>query len=92
MELIPNAITPSDKNELNDCFFIVYPPSFPATDFEINIYDRWGNRVFESKDLYFKWCGTTSNDKISHDNIFTYSIVFNAYGVKHIYKGTITVL
>ncbi|NLE62751.1 MAG: hypothetical protein GX612_02800, partial [Bacteroidales bacterium] len=89
---IPNAITPSDKNDVNDCFEIVYPPYFPATDFEIIIFDRWGNKAFKSNDLYFKWCGTTSNDNTSHNNIFTYIINFYAYGVKHTFKGTITVL
>jgi len=63
-----------------------------VTSFEINIFDRWGNRVFTSKDLYFKWYGTTANGSIAHDNTFNYTIKFEENGNKHVIKGSIIVL
>jgi len=89
---IPNAITPTDNNNLNDCFELVLPENHGITSFEINIFDRWGNRVFTSKDLYFKWCGTTVNGSIAHDNTFNYTIKFEENGNKHVIKGTVIVL
>jgi gliding motility-associated-like protein len=89
---IPNAITPGDNNSYNDCFYLKIPETIEITSFEITIFDRFGNKVFNSKDLKFQWCGTTINDGIAHDNVFSYIISIEENGKKYNYRGTILVL
>ncbi|PIB34394.1 hypothetical protein BFP72_02620 [Reichenbachiella sp. 5M10] len=48
----PNAFAP---NGVNDTFF-VYPNDY-VSDFEIKIYSRWGELVYQSSDLNFHWDG-----------------------------------
>lgn len=52
---IPNVITPN-KDGLNDYFTI--NKDYPAScieNFSINIYNRWGEQVFESTNFAFNW-------------------------------------
>lgn len=51
---IPNAFTP-DGDELNDYFEVSFNDRIK--DIKIEIFDRWGFRLFSSTDKYFKWDG-----------------------------------
>ncbi len=55
---IPNAFTPNDDN-LND-IFRVYGTNI--IDFELMIYTRWGNLIFESDDINEGWNGTINGE------------------------------
>lgn len=57
----PNAFRPSNPvNAINKDFFVY---SFFITDnFEVAIFNRWGEVVFESKDRNFKWNGGYGNN------------------------------
>ena len=55
---LPNVITPSDHNEINDNFG--FPPGLPYTEMEIYIYNRWGKKVVHSSDVDFRWDGTVN--------------------------------
>ncbi len=51
----PNAFRPGSTHSINQEFQVF---SFFITDnFEIVIYNRWGEVIYESKDRYFKWNG-----------------------------------
>jgi gliding motility-associated-like protein len=52
---MPNAFTP-DGNGKNDLFRI--PPKTTMTLHDFSIYDRWGTRVFSTKDMGRGWDGT----------------------------------
>lgn len=52
---LPNVITPSDHNDINDYFEFI--ESMPYQKLEINIYNRWGRVVYNSKDPAFRWDG-----------------------------------
>lgn len=52
----PNAFTPDSSSGLND-FFTVFPNPY-VTDFEIFIFSRQGELVFQSNKLDFQWDGT----------------------------------
>jgi len=54
----PNAFTPNGNGQ-NDEFF-VYPNPY-VTAFSISIYSRWGELVFESNDMDFRWDGIYRN-------------------------------
>ncbi len=51
---IPNAFSPNDDG-LNDCFSIKHQTIFK--EFYLTIYNRWGQRVFETDHSDFCWNG-----------------------------------
>ncbi|MBK5278770.1 MAG: gliding motility-associated C-terminal domain-containing protein, partial [Bacteroidia bacterium] len=56
----PNAFRPSSGQAANKDFYVF---SFFITDeFQIFIYNRWGEMIFESKDRNFKWNGGYQNN------------------------------
>jgi len=52
---VPNAFTPNGDG-IND-EFCLEGWNDCVTDFEVSIYDRWGEKVFESKEASFCWNG-----------------------------------
>ncbi len=57
---VPNAFSPGNPNKQN---IVLYVRSECLTNnsFDFIVYDRWGNKVFESKDLKTGWDGTFNN-------------------------------
>ncbi|MCX6281951.1 MAG: gliding motility-associated C-terminal domain-containing protein [Bacteroidetes bacterium] len=56
-QVIPNAFTPNDDG-LNDRFKILGLPAENITRFQIQIFDRWGQVVYESNNIEEGWDGT----------------------------------
>ena len=54
----PNAFSPNGNSQ-NDEFFVF--STFVSDDFEILLYNRWGELVFQSDDKDFKWNGGYNN-------------------------------
>ena len=89
---LPNAITPSKADGLNDVFSIPEKAQAQMADFEIQIFNRWGEVVFYSTDKGFQWSGEYKG-KTFYDNVYQYVIHYsNAYGKWFTKKGTIMVL
>lgn len=53
--LMPNAFTPNNDGK-NDCFHVSYWGTVKTLEF--SIYNRWGNRVFYTRDPAACWDGT----------------------------------
>ena len=89
---LPNAITPSKSDGVNDGFFLPEKAQSQIDDFEIMIFNRWGEMVFYSTDKNFCWHGECKG-KTFYDNVYQYVIHYsNHFGKKFTAKGTITVL
>ena len=89
---LPNAITPSKSDGLNDGFSLPEKIQNQIADFEIMIFNRWGEMVFYSTDKGFRWNGEYKG-KTFYDNVYQYVIHYsNSYGKQFTTKGTITVL
>jgi gliding motility-associated-like protein len=54
---IPNAFSPNNDG-INDTFRILGIPPENITDFNIQIFDRWGQVVFETNDIGTSWDGS----------------------------------
>jgi gliding motility-associated-like protein len=67
--LAPSAFTP-DGDGLNDIFLASL---VGVKDFEMSIFTRWGQKVFESDDLYKGWNGNVGG-KIGDSDIYVYKI------------------
>ena len=89
---LPNAITPSKSDGLNDVFSLPEKIQNQIANFEIVIFNRWGEMVFYSTDKGFQWNGEYKG-KTFYDNVYQYVIHYsNSYGKMFTTKGTITVL
>lgn len=54
---IPNTFTP-DGDEFNQNFHPIFTSGFDLMDFNMKIYNRWGQVIFESNDVSMGWDGT----------------------------------
>ena len=91
---LPNAITPSLPDGNNDYFCLDERAQnlIDGENFNIRIFNRWGDLVFYSNDKAFKWDGSY-NGNIFYNNIYVYKITcFDKNSERHTLKGTITVL
>ena len=89
---LPNAITPGDLNGHNDCFSLSEYHQNQIEEFQILIYNRWGQLVFKSNDKSFRWYGEF-HGSIVRNNTYNYIIYFvDNNGAPHHLKGMITVL
>ena len=89
---LPNAITPSRGDGLNDYFSIPEVNRANMVMFEIAIYNRWGELVFYSKDKNFKWNGEYRG-QIYYETIYNYVIRYtDTAGKPYVRTGSITIL
>jgi len=89
---LPNAITPSNGDGLNDYFCIPELNQQEMALFEISIFNRWGEMVFYSTDKNFKWYGEYQG-QTQYQTIYNYIIEYtDTAGRPHRVVGSITVL
>ncbi len=87
MELyIPNAFTPNGDG-LNDCFEI-YITEYES--FQVMVFNRWGQKVFESHDPTICWDGTFNGKPVFGNH--TYIVKANDGGKERVEYGIVTVL
>ena len=84
----PNAFTPN-ADRFNNTYEVSV---IGATEFLFQIYDRWGNMIYETTDMYFKWDGIYKGE-IPFDAVFLYKArVVDRENVPHEYDGHIVIL
>ncbi|MBL7899367.1 MAG: choice-of-anchor L domain-containing protein [Crocinitomicaceae bacterium] len=84
----PNAFTPN-ADRFNNTYSVSV---VGATEFSFQIFDRWGQLVYETSDMYFKWDGLYKN-QIPFDAVFVYKArVVDRELIPHEFTGHITVL
>lgn len=69
---IPNTFTP-DGNEFNQVFLPVFTAGFDPFNYSLVIFNRWGEKVFESHDPTIGWDGTYGG-KMCQDGTYTWEI------------------
>ncbi len=90
--LLPNAITPSRGDGLNDYFSIPERNLLNINLFEIWIYNRWGELVYYSNDKNFRWNGEYRG-QTQYQNVYNYVIRYtDEAGKPYFVKGSVTVL
>lgn len=85
---IPNAFTPNANNE-NDLLLV---RGQNITDFQLTIFDRWGEKVFESFDQNLGWDGTFEGREIDPAVYVYYLDVLCADGQSFFEKGNVTLI
>lgn len=86
---IPSAYTPNvdGRNEL------FQPQGRGVEEYEIIIYSRWGDIIYQSQDFEQYWDGKLSNGKKAPMGTYVYKIrVLFRDNSERIYKGTVTLI
>lgn len=61
---VPNAIRPSSQIGDNRTFKIFTEDEIADEGFQVYIFNRWGEMVYQSKDKYFEWDGTFKGNPV----------------------------
>lgn len=85
---VPNAFTPDGNNE-NDMLFVL---GQNIEEMEWKIFDRWGEKVFESNDQSVGWDGLFRDKPVDPDVYMYHLKVTCAGGDENLIKGNITVI
>jgi gliding motility-associated-like protein len=85
---IPNVFTPNGDG-IND-FFMAEGERFQVEQF--HVFDRYGNKVFETNESFIGWDGTFRGKEVS-EGVYTYRLsYFNARGEAEVEFGSITLV
>lgn len=88
---VPNAFTPN-ADGWNDTFF---PKGFGIVKYELTIFDRWGEKVYATKEFTDSWDGTFQGrgTKVCKEDVYTWLInVTDVFGKSHELKGHVTLI
>jgi gliding motility-associated-like protein len=88
---VPNAFTPNGDG-LNDTF---QPKGFGVEKYEMQIFDRWGEKVFETTEWEKGWDGIYQGrgGPIGKEDSYTWRIkVTSVFGKAHEYTGHVTLI
>ncbi|MBE0648510.1 MAG: gliding motility-associated C-terminal domain-containing protein [Bacteroidales bacterium] len=87
---MPNAFTPNNDG-LNDLFRPVSQPE-KITTFNMLIFDRWGETIFETQDVFQGWNGTIKG-RPAPLGVYVYTVIYgNPSGLTTFLKGTFTLV
>ncbi|MBP6730735.1 MAG: gliding motility-associated C-terminal domain-containing protein, partial [Chitinophagales bacterium] len=88
---IPNGFTPNGDGS-ND-FFEIFGNKEAWKQFEVAVFDRLGEKVYESNDMNFKWDGTYRGKGLN-PAVFVYviKVVYLNNFTDKVYKGSLTLL
>ncbi len=88
---VPNSFTPNSDGK-NDVFkptlYNVSPDNY-----ELIIYNRWGEEIFKTTDSSVGWNGTIDGKPVLTNTVFVYLLYYTDYmGAKFMKKGTVTIV
>ena len=89
---VPNSFTP-DNNKFNDTFLPVFTSGFDPQRYNLLIYSRWGEVLFESNNAKVGWDGTYGG-KIVPDGTYIWQIRFKSSQVDkpEIHRGHVNLI
>jgi len=89
---VPTAFSP-DNDDINDGFFAV-GNGIDLDNFWIGVYDRWGELIWESNDLFEHWNGKVKKgNKTAKNDMYTWMVVCKDFkGNEHIKTGPVTII
>lgn len=86
---IPNTFTP-DGNNLNETFKVV---GKNIARFHMMIFDRWGEKIFESHDPEVGWSGLRRNGLPYKQDTYVYRVyIVDTFGREYLLKGHVNLL
>lgn len=88
---VPNVFSPN--NDGNNDFFQIFGTLEQIAFMEMQIFNRWGEKVFESSDHHFNWDGTYQGER-APQGIYTYQLKLTYMNGERdeLRKGSLTLL
>ena len=85
----PSGFTPNNDGRNDVARAIGYLSKY--RDYSLSIYNRWGQRIFYTEDIYAGWDGTFNGVKADID-VYFYMIFYTLEGKRGMLKGDITLI
>ncbi len=87
---IPNAFTPNG-DKINDFFS---GKGTGITEYQMLVFDRWGNMIFRTRDINVGWDGTANGGtEVSQQDVYTYQVeIKDVFQKSHTYIGAISLV
>lgn len=88
---VPNAFTPNGDG--NNDVFSIYGSIKNIGFLQVQVFNRWGEKVFESNDHHFAWDGTYKG-KLQNPGVYIWQLklAFTNGQVDELRKGSVTIL
>ncbi len=86
---LPKAFTPNNDG-LNDTYGISNPYAIQDL-ISLEIFDRWGARVFFTDEPFGRWNGDFNNDAVN-PGVMLYKVRFNCNGEEKVDVGSLTII
>jgi gliding motility-associated-like protein len=87
---IPNVFTPGTTEDRNDSFGVFTP--LKIHDYDLSVYNRWGQEVFRSNDPKIYWDGKVNNE-LALPGVYIYHVHFKSPENDIMtYKGSVLLL
>lgn len=77
---VPNAFSPNGDG-INDIF---YPVGFAVTEFDMMIFNRWGELIFHTDNIGIGWNGTANGVEPAQIDTYVYKIAYSGYEEKNL--------
>lgn len=88
----PNAFNPNSSIPENRTFLLA-PEGVEKDGYLMQIYNRWGERIFEAKDDFIGWDGKMPNGQLAPAGVYTWVIAYTDFaGRAHHQTGTVTLI
>jgi gliding motility-associated-like protein len=89
---MPNAFTPNNDG-LND-FFLGKGDLLGISDFQLQVWDRWGSLVYQTNDPDAGWNGRKNNaGRLAPDGVYVWHVSFTGpRGVPNEYRGFVSLM
>ncbi|HEY1040954.1 MAG TPA: PKD domain-containing protein, partial [Bacteroidia bacterium] len=90
---IPSGFSPNGDGK-NDVFLPKYS-ELMKEDYIMSIYDRWGEKIFQTSDIAEGWKGSKGNSDniVSESGVYIYKIIYkDAYGKGHSETGHVNLV
>jgi gliding motility-associated-like protein len=87
----PNAFTPNFDNR-NETF-LVYGEGIDNSNFQMWVFDRWGNMIFTSTDINKGWDGTRDGGELAQIDTYVWRVQFkDINGDRHTFTGHVSLI
>ncbi len=88
---IPSAFSPNN-DEIND-IFITSGTGIEPGNFSMLIYNRFGEKIFETDDINLGWDGKDMNNVLCKNEVYTWIIIYkDLFGGTHKESGSVTLI
>ncbi len=88
---VPNIFSPNGDN-INDEFCVLGISCLNIKEYQMIIYNRWGEKIFETNNWNVCWLGTYDGEVISDNSVVYYIRIVEDNGTETILTGDVTIV